>query len=743
MAVPQRTSMLVELHHSKQFCFFLILVFSSTISTNHACNQTERSSLLSLALNLSSPTLNWNSDNCCSWEGITCKDGWVTQLLLPSKGLKGGEFPFSLGSLTHLTHLNLSHNSLYGSLEIGFLLSLNRLEILDLSYNLLSGELPYSLPSSSNIHVVDLSSNRFHSAIPSSFFQHAWNLTSFNVSNNTFIGFIPSSICLHSSPFIRVLDFSLNKFSGKISPGLEECSKLLVFRAGYNNLSGELPNDIYNATTLQEIALPMNSLNGPVSDRIVNFTNLAVLDLYHNNLIGKLPKNTGKLSTLKLMLLHFNNLEGSLPPSLMNCTSLIELNLGFNNFEGEISTLNFSKLSQLSKLDLGSNSFNGHLPISLYSSKSLKAIRLSSNYLEGQIQPKIRSLKSLSYLSLGANELTNVTGAMKILMGSKSLATLLLPYSFVGEEMPTDEDMVGFDGFENLRILALGDYDLTGQIPMWLYKLKKLEILDMPFNRITGSIPSWLGTLPRLFYINFDSNLISGEFPKELCKLPMLVSEQAAAQVDHNFLELPIFIQPDGAQALQYTYLSFLPPSIYLHNNSISGSIPVEIGGLQLLHALDLSNNFSGEIPDQISNLKNMDTLDLSVNHLSGKIPTSLRSLNFLSFFNVSYNNLEGPIPTSTQLQGFNASAFEGNQKLCGAHLPNECLGTNGIDAGNKNNQDVDNGHENGHEIPWFYISLALGFIVGFWGVCGPLMFKKIWRYAYFQFLDNVQDRLY
>ncbi|ONH89979.1 LOW QUALITY PROTEIN: hypothetical protein PRUPE_8G027500 [Prunus persica] len=332
------------------------------------------------------------------------------------------------------------------------------------------------------------------------------------------------------------------------------------------------------------------------------------------------------------MLLHFNNLEGSLPPSLMNCTSLIELNLGFNNFEGEISTLNFSKLSQLSKLDLGSNSFSAHLPISLY--------------------PR----------------------AMKILMGSKSLATLL-PYSFVGEEMPTDEDMVGFDRFENLRILA---------------------------------------------WMNFDSNLISGEFPKELCKLPMLVSEQAAAQVDHNFLELPIFIQPDGAQALQYTYLSFLPPSIYLHNNSISGSIPVEIGGLQLLHALDLSNNFSGEIPDQISNLKNMDTVDLSVNHLSGKIPTSLRSLNFLSFFNVSYNNLEGQYQ---QLQGFNASAFEGNQKLCG----------------NKNNQDVDNGHE----IPWFYISLALGFIVGFWGVCGPLMFKKRWGCAYFQFSDNVQDRLY
>ncbi|BBH08864.1 hypothetical protein Prudu_021198, partial [Prunus dulcis] len=193
-------------------------LFSSTISTNHACNQSERSSLLSLALNLSSPTLNWNSDNCCSWKA-------------------------SLGSkeVSFLFPLVLSHNSLYGSLEIGFLLSLNRLEILDLSYNLLSEELPFSLPSSSNIQVVDLPSNCFHATIPSPD--------------------LSRPLCLHSSSFIRVLDFSLNKCSGKISPELGECSKLQVFHAGYNNLSGELPDDTYNATTLQEIALPMNSLN--------------------------------------------------------------------------------------------------------------------------------------------------------------------------------------------------------------------------------------------------------------------------------------------------------------------------------------------------------------------------------------------------------------------------------------------------------------------------------------------------
>ncbi|PRQ35612.1 putative non-specific serine/threonine protein kinase [Rosa chinensis] len=187
------------------FLFFLLLIFSSNIIFENirACNQSEHSSLLFLALTLSSSQLNWTSADCCNWEGITCnRDGWVTHLQLPSKGLKikGGIFPSSsLANLTHLTHLNLSHNALSASLDqTEFFLSLNYLEILDLSYNLLFGVLPSSLPSS-HIRMVDLSSNRLHGAVSSSFFQEAWNLTSFNVSNNTFSGPIPSSICRPSS----------------------------------------------------------------------------------------------------------------------------------------------------------------------------------------------------------------------------------------------------------------------------------------------------------------------------------------------------------------------------------------------------------------------------------------------------------------------------------------------------------------------------------------------------------------
>ncbi|KAM2961377.1 hypothetical protein FF1_030956 [Malus domestica] len=719
----------------------IILLFTSIISPNiHACNQNEHSALLSFNLTLSSPPLNWTSINCCSWEGITCNpEGRVTHLLLPSKGLDGVIFTSSssLGNLTHLTHLNLTHNSLQGSLENKLFESLNSLEILDLSYNLLSGELPLSL-TSSNIRTLDLSSNRFHGPIPSSFFMHAWKLTSFNVSNNAFSSNIPSSVCLHSNPLVKVLDFSSNQFSGNIYRGFGRCSELQIFRAGHNNLSGPLPEDIYNATKLKEVAVPLNSLHGGISDRIVNLTNLAILDLSFNQLSAVLPLHLGKLSRLKIVQLDYNNLQGPLPQSLMNCTSLVELRLGRNNLEGDITKLNFSKLVQLTKLDLSVNEFTGKLPMSLYSCRSLKAIRLGPNNLEGQIQPEILSLNSLSFLSLSYIRLENVMGAMKILMHCKSLRALLLSGAFNGEEMPSDDDMVGYDGFQNLRYLSLSYCDLTGQLPVWLAKLKNLEILILAGNKIAGTIPSWLGTdLPRLFLIGLASNLISGEFPKELCRVPALVHQPVAAQEDHYELELPIYSNNSAGVLNAYSRLSNFPALIDLSSNNITGNIPSEIGQLQLLQELYLEdNNFSGNIPDQMSNLKKLEGLALSENHLSGKIPSSLASLNFLNDFNVSYNNLEGPIPTSTQLQSFEASAFEGNPKLCGAPLPNECR----IDAHDKNNRDDE---DDGHQLPWLYIFAAFGFIFGFWGVCGSLIVKKTWRYAYFRFTDKVQDRLY
>ncbi|KAJ7951411.1 Receptor kinase [Quillaja saponaria] len=678
----------------------LSLTMSSFAVGDSFCSQLDKDSLLSFSINISIsslyPHLNWSSSiDCCHWEGVLCDEEKrrVTHLSLPYRGLSSLIFP-SLVNLTHLSHLNLSHNRFSGTLPPQFFSLLNQLQILDLSYNHLSGELPLFDTDNSNtnnnsiIEVVDLSSNIFCGPIPSSFSQHLaaaaarGTLTTFNVSNNSFTGQIPASLfCINdnNSSSLRILDLSTNQFSGWIPPGLGECSKLEIFRAGFNNLSGPFPGDISRAVALREISLPLNKISGTIGNGIAGLTNLTALELYSNLLSGTIPQDIGKLSNLERLLLHINNLTGTLPPSLMNCTNLVTLNLRVNLLRGNLSAFNFSMLLQLRTLDLGNNNFTGNLPPTLYACKSLTAVRLASNQLGGQISPDILALQSLSFLSLSINNLTNITGAIRILMGLKNLRTLALSKNFFSEALPGDENVIDPGGFQYLQILALGDCNLIGQVPAWLAKLQKLEVLDLSLNRITGSIPSWLGTLPQLFYIDLSNNLITEMFPKELAGLPALTSQQANDEIERTYLELPVFVMPTNATKQQYNRLSNLPPAIYLKNNNLHGSIPVEIGQLKVLHVLELNqNNFSGRIPDQISNMANLERLDLSDNHLSGNIPVSLKGLHFLSYFSVANNDLEGPIPTGGQFDTFPNSSFLANPQLCGSAVQRSCNNTRG-----------------------------------------------------------------
>ncbi|KDO40242.1 hypothetical protein CISIN_1g040254mg, partial [Citrus sinensis] len=489
----------------------------------------------------------------------------------------------SIGNLTHISHLNLSHNHVHGPLPINSFHFLTLLEIIDLSYNSLSGELTGLIPSL------------------------AWN---------------------HSFCSMRLLDFSYNDFSSQVPPRLGNCSRLKSFQAGYSNLLRSLPDDIYAAASLEEPSLHFNKLSGFISNDIINLTSLLVLELYSKELIGSIPRDIGKLTNLKYLLLYRNNLSGSLPSSMMNCTNLKTLNLMGNLFAGNLSAYNFSVLSQLETIDLYINMFTGSFLLTLTSCRLLTALRLACNQLEGQIPPEIIKLKSL------------------ILMGCKNLNVLFLTMNFMNEATPNYDQNKISDGFQNLRAVSLAGCQLTGQVPLWLSKLTKLEVLLLSGNQITGSIPGWFGNLPSLFYFALSQNNISGEFPKELSRLQPLVIEQN--KFNRNKPDLPFFLFPNqNSTSHQYNRIFGLRPTIFLANNSLSGRIPAETGQLKFLNVLDLgNNNFAGSIPNQISQLTILERLDLSKNHLSE-------------------NNLQGPIPSGGQLHTFPPSSFEGNPEFC------------------------------------------------------------------------------
>ena len=158
-----------------------------------------------------------------------------------------------------------------------------------------------------------------------------------------------------------------------------------------------------------------------------------------------------------------------------------------------------------------------------------------------------------------------------------------------------------------------------------------------------------------------------------------------------------------------------------------------------MLGTLNLSRNqLIGKIPQKIGAMQGLETLDFSCNHLSGSIPMSMASITSLSHLNLSHNLLSGPIPTTNQFSTFNdPSIYEANLGLCGLPLSANCTPPN-----NQNDQD-DKQDEDDLYMTWFFISMAMGFPVGFWVVCGSLVLNKSWRHAYFLFIDEIIDRLY
>ncbi|KAL6888676.1 hypothetical protein ACP4OV_009702 [Aristida adscensionis] len=652
----------------------VVLLLGTCLPPTSSCPEQDKSSLLQFLGGLSQDgglSLSWqNGTDCCIWEGIGCgADGAVINISLTSKGLEG-HISASLGELTGLLHLNLSHNMLSGGLPME-LMSSNSLIVLDVSFNRLNGDL-HELPSPTPhrpLQVFNISSNLFSGKFPSTTWQVMSNLVALNASNNSFTGQIPSHLC-SSSPALTVITLCSNQLSGSIPPALGNCSMLKVLKAGHNNITGSLPEELFNATSLECLSFPNNGLHGMLhGSGIINLRNLANLDLGGNKFSGKIPDYINQLNRLEELHLGHNSMSGELPSTLSNCTNLKTIDLKGNDFSGELEKVNFFNLPNLKTLDLMENNFTGTIPESIYSCNNLVALRLASNKLHGPLSPRISNLQSLMFLSLSYNRFTNITNTLQILKNCTNLTSLFIGSNFRGEAMP-DGEMI--DGFQNLQVLSLARCLLSGRMPFWLSKLKSLQMLFLQVNQLSGPLPTWIKSLSSLFLLDVSNNNLTGEIPTQLMEMPMLTTENSATHLDPRVFQLPVYIG-----TLQYRITSGFPKVLNLGNNNFSGVIPGEIGQLKSLVILNFSSNsLSGEIPSEICNLTNLQVLDLSSNHLTGAIPSDLNNLHFLSAFNISHNDLEGPIPNGGQFSTFSNSSFDGNPKLCGGIYHRRCRST-------------------------------------------------------------------
>ncbi|XP_076953629.1 receptor-like protein 4 [Bidens hawaiensis] len=118
--------------------------------------------------------MGWNGDPCAptswvAWEGVTChQDGSalvISRIDLGSQGLKG-YISDKVALLTNLVSLNLSSNSLGGTIPVG--LGQRSLKKLDLSNNQIKGSIPDTLTS--NLQLVILNGNKLEGQVPEELF---------------------------------------------------------------------------------------------------------------------------------------------------------------------------------------------------------------------------------------------------------------------------------------------------------------------------------------------------------------------------------------------------------------------------------------------------------------------------------------------------------------------------------------------------------------------------------------------
>ena len=146
---------------------------------------------------------------------------------------------------------------------------------------------------------------------------------------------------------VTKLELKENNLTGAIPPELGNLSSLDSLRLDVNRLSGAIPAELGNLENLEWLILFKNQLSGTIPVELGNLENLRSLYLHENQLSGAIPVELGNLENLTWLWLHENQLSGAIPVELGNLTNLTILSLSNNQLTGTLP----QSLTRLTKLE--------------------------------------------------------------------------------------------------------------------------------------------------------------------------------------------------------------------------------------------------------------------------------------------------------------------------------------------------------------------------------------------------------
>ncbi|KZV24300.1 putative leucine-rich repeat receptor-like protein kinase [Dorcoceras hygrometricum] len=392
----------------KIFCYHL-LIFSSFFHT--ICSETNPQDVILKWIRAAAvlrslkdqwgntpPSWDKSDDPCVSWEGVSCNNSRVTSLGLSTMGLTG-KMSGDIGGLTELISLDLSFNP-------G-----------------LTGPLSPMLGDLQKLTILILAGCSFTNSIPSEL-GNLSELTFLALNTNNLSGVIPPSLGKLSK--LYWLDLAENQLRGPLpvssneTPGLDLLKKAKHFHFNKNQLSGQIPEQLFSSDmSLIHLLLDGNEFEGHIPSTLGLVQSLEVLRLDRNSLTGRVLSNLNNLTKITELNLAHNMLSGFLP-NLTGMNSLNYVDLSNNSFKRSEAPHWFSTLSSLNTLVIEYGPLQGSVPQEIFKLPQIEQVKLRNNAFADKLDMSGKVSEQLQLVDLRNNDISSVT------LGSEYKSTLEL-----------------------------------------------------------------------------------------------------------------------------------------------------------------------------------------------------------------------------------------------------------------------------------------------------------------------------
>ncbi|KAG7016676.1 Phytosulfokine receptor 1, partial [Cucurbita argyrosperma subsp. argyrosperma] len=186
-----------------------------------------------------------------------------------------------------------------------------------------------------------------------------------------------------------------------------------------------------------------------------------------------------------------------------------------------------------------------------------------------------------------------------------------------------------------LRTLNLSTNFLSRSLPVNLFSLQSLEVIDLSSNDLSGYAP-WNISSSSITFLDISKNKFIGDVDPAFCSTAKQIQVLKLSSNRFHGRVLPGF---GNCSSLEHLSLA---------SNFLSGDLPQDLFALFNLKTLELRDNwFSGELSFQLGNLTNLVFLDVSSNNFSRLLPDVFFNLRKLEQFAASSNNFSGVLPVS------------------------------------------------------------------------------------------------